>query len=140
MVTDRGAQETVPVRLTAFGAAPASAAATVLHQGAGQRTKRALTGLGMFWGPATLAVFIPVGHFILVPTLLVGGIVFAAVRLRENDRLVAVRGSCPRCHAEQDFPAGGRFRSGCTIDCPRCHTRLTLNTDDAGRASSTSTT
>jgi hypothetical protein len=133
MVTDHGAEtRSVRVRLTAFGAPPTSARATVLRQGPAQRTRRALIGLGVFWAPAMLAVFIPIAHFILVPTLLLAGLVFAAVRLREDSRLLGVRGDCPRCGIEQDFPAGGRFRRSGAIDCPRCHTRLTLVADDGG--------
>ncbi len=136
MVTDReGDTQAVRVRLTAFGAPPTTATAIVLRQGAARRLRRALGALALCWVPAALAVFIPVGHFVLVPTLLVGGLVLAAMRLREDRRLLGARGACPRCGAEQDFPAAGRFRPERSVDCPRCHTRLTLTAEDADAAS-----
>ena len=54
--------------LTAFGAAPTRARATIVVQGAGRRMARALAGLGACWGPAVVSIFVPVAHFVLVPT------------------------------------------------------------------------
>ena len=116
----------VPASLSVFGAEPTEATATVLEQGPGRRAGRALAGLGMFWGAAAAAVFIPVAHWFLVPGLLLCGIAVAALRLREQRRLLGLRGTCPRCRAEADFPASGRFGGERDGVCPRCHARLRL--------------
>ena len=73
-----------------------------------------------------VSLFIPVAHFILVPTFVGAGIAVAVVRAREDTRLLRVRGLCPRCATAQDFEGGGRFTQTRTLDCPTCHTNLTL--------------
>lgn len=122
----------VSASLVAFGAPPTAATAQVLDQGASRRAARALAGLAACWGAAAVAVFIPVAHFVLVPTFVLSGVGLAVLRLREASRLVGLRGVCPRCGAEQDFEVGGRFDGERPIDCPRCHTRLRLVSAPAG--------
>jgi hypothetical protein len=116
----------VPISLTAFGFAPRPATASVVEQSTAERVGRAFVGLAMFWGLAVLGLFIPVAHFILVPTFLTAGIIMAVKRSREERRLTEVRGACPRCGAQQTFKAGGRFAAGRSLDCPACHGTLTL--------------
>jgi hypothetical protein len=121
----------VPASLTAFGHPPRPVRAVIVEQAPGQRFARTLAGLGMFWGLALASVFIPVAHFILVPTFLVAGVVMAIKRAREDRRLLRVRGACPRCGAVQDLKPGGRFVDGRSFDCPSCHGNLTLATRPA---------
>jgi hypothetical protein len=123
----------VPASLTAFGYPPRPALAVIVEQAPGQRFARTLAGLGMFWGLALASVFIPVAHFVLVPTFVVGGIVMAVKRAREDRRLLRVRGACPRCGAVQDLEPGGRFVDGRSFDCPKCHGNVTLATRPAER-------
>jgi hypothetical protein len=121
----------VPAQLTAFGHPSQPAQAVILEQAPGQRFARTLAGLGMFWGLALASVFIPVAHFVLVPTFVVAGIVLAIKRAREDRRLLLVRGACPRCGAVQELRPGGRFVDGRSFDCPKCHGNLTLATASA---------
>lgn len=121
----------VPARLTAFGHSPQPVQAVIVEQAPGQRFARTLSGLGMFWGLALASVFIPVAHFVLVPTFVVAGIVMAVKRAREDRRLLLVRGACPRCGAVQEIRPGGRFVDGRSFDCPKCHGNLTLATTAA---------
>jgi hypothetical protein len=116
----------VSVSLTAFGYPSRPATAVIIEQTAAQRFARTLAGLGMFWGLALAGLFIPVAHFILVPTFLTAGVIMAVKRAREDRRLVLLGGACPRCGAEQEFKPGGRFASERSLDCPRCHGNLTL--------------
>jgi hypothetical protein len=127
----------IPATLTAFGAPPAPATATILSQAPGERLARTAAALGACWGLALVSVFIPVAHFVLVPTFFVAGIAVAVARAREATRLLAVRGACPRCAREQEFPAGGRLTPGRTLDCPACHNTLTLTADPAAAGSLT---
>src|SRR5258707_9076430 len=76
----------VPALLTAFGHPPQPVQAVIVEQAPGQRFARTLTGLGMFWGLGLASVFIPVAHFILVPTFVVAGLVMAVQRARGNRR------------------------------------------------------
>jgi hypothetical protein len=116
--------------LTAFGHPPSQVTAVVIEQTPAQRLGRTLAGLGMFWALALGGLFIPVAHFILVPTFVVAGIIVAVKRAREDRRLVQLRGACPRCGAAQEFKVGGRFATGRSVDCPKCHGTLTLLADE----------
>ena len=116
----------LPATINVFGSPPAPATATVLRQSASERMTRVFVALGICWGLAIPALFMPVAHFILVPTLVLTGIVLAVLRGREDVRLIAARGRCPRCGVEQEFPGGGRFHGEQALDCPRCHNRLML--------------
>jgi|SRR5215510_1796483 len=116
----------VPATLAAFGSTSTPATATIVIQTFEQRLARTAAGLGACWGLALAGLFIPVAHFILVPTFTVAGIAVAALRIREDRRLVKVRGVCPRCGAAQEFNGGGRFTAERTLNCPRCHNHLTL--------------
>jgi len=120
----------VPAKLTAFGAPATTVIATVVYRDPGERVVRALGGLGLFWGLAGLGVFIPVAHFILVPTLLCAGVIVGALRAREDRSLVQVRGVCPRCGAEHEFKVGGRVARERTLACPDCHNNLLLMIDE----------
>lgn len=91
----------VAASLTAFGYTPRPATALVIEQSPPERFVRTLAGLGMFWGFALVSLFIPVAHLVLVPTFLVGGIIMAVKRAREDRRLLLLRGACPRCGATQ---------------------------------------
>ena len=119
----------IPATLTAFGASPVPVTATVLSQAPGERMARTAAALGACWGLALVSLFIPVEHFILVPTFFIAGIAVAVVRMREDTRLLGVRGTCPRCGQAQDFEVGGRFTPSRSLDCPRCHNTLTLTAD-----------
>ena len=112
--------------LGAFGAPHLAATARVLRQSRQRRMRRALAALGMCWGAAIPCIFIPLAHFFLVPTLVTTGIVLFVLRSREDTRLLGVRGRCPRCGVEQEFPAGGRLHGERALDCPRCHNHLTF--------------
>jgi hypothetical protein len=116
--------------LTAFGHPPCWVTAVVIEQTRSQRFGRGLAGLGMCWALALGGLFIP-AHFILVPTFVVAGIVVAIKRAREDRRLLLLRGACPRCGAAQEFKPGGRFATGRSIDCPKCHGTLTLVTGES---------
>ena len=119
----------ISATLAAFGSPPTPATATVLLQTASRRMARTAAGLGLCWGLALAGLFIPVAHFILVPTFVLAGIVVAVLRAREDKRLLKVRGVCPRCRVPQEFKGGGRFTLERALDCPKCHTNLTLTAD-----------
>jgi hypothetical protein len=116
----------LPATINVFGSAPVPATARVLRQTPSERMTRVLSALGICWGIAAVTAFMPVAHFILVPTFLLLGIGLAVIRSREDVRLLGAHGRCPRCGVEQDFPGAGRFHGEQALDCPRCHNRLTL--------------
>ena len=112
--------------LAVFGAEPVPSVALVRHRGVASRLGRAGLGLGIAWLLAFPAIFLPVLHFVLVPGFLVGGIVVAVYRLREDRTLARVEGTCPRCRATLDVTPGGRFRLPRTVQCPQCKNTLSM--------------
>jgi hypothetical protein len=125
-VNDNGGRRLIPARLSAFGAQPTRALMTVVELSPAARLGRGAMALGACWGLAAVAVFLPILHLILVPTLVGGGMVAAIVLGRQHRRVTDVRGTCPRCLTEQQFEASGRVRRVLLIACPRCHTNVTL--------------
>jgi hypothetical protein len=116
----------VPVTLTVFGATPVPAVAVVQRRSLASRMGRAGVGLAVAWLLAFPAIFLPVLHFVLVPGFVIGGVVLAAQRLREDRTLARVEGTCPRCRAALDATPGGRFRLPRSVQCLHCKNTLTL--------------
>ena len=121
----------VPVTLSVFGASPAPAVAVVRHRNLASRLGRATLGLVIAWLLAFPAVFLPVLHFVLVPGFVIGGVVLAAQRLREDRTLARVEGTCPRCGVALDATPGGRFRLPRAVQCVHCKNTLTVTAVDA---------
>ncbi|HEY7142145.1 MAG TPA: hypothetical protein VIE44_18785 [Methylomirabilota bacterium] len=128
---DDGTVDEVPVTLAVFGASPAAAVATVRRRSLASRAGRAGRALGIAWLLAFPAIFFPVAHFVLVPGLVVGGVVLAAILLREDRTLVRIRATCPRCGAALDLTPGGRFRIPRAVQCVHCKNELTLGAADS---------
>ena len=116
----------VPVTLEVFGANPVPATAVARHRSIASRLGRAGVGLAIAWLLAFPAIFLPVLHFVLVPGFVIGGVVLAAMRLREESTLARLEGTCPRCRAALDVTPGGRFRLPRSVQCPHCRNTLTL--------------
>ena len=119
----------VPAFLSAFGAPPQPVRVSVQTPTPGQRLTRAARALVIFWAVAAGCVFLPVLHFVLVPTFAVIGLVMGAARLRDQQTVTRVHGECPRCGREQDFASGNRLAASWPLDCPVCHTNLQLTVD-----------
>jgi len=120
------ATRVIPARLGAFGAETTPAVIAVTDLSPSARFARSVTALGVCWGAAAVAVVLPILHLVLVPSWLVGGVVAAVVLGRQAQRVMGVRGTCPRCRTEQELEAGGRIRRERIIVCPGCHTNVTL--------------
>ena len=85
----------IPVTLAVFGANPVPAMAVVRRRSLASRLGRAGLGLAIAWLLAFPAIFLPVLHFVLVPGFVIGGVVLAAHRLRENRTLARVVAPAP---------------------------------------------
>ena len=79
------------------------------------RGSRSMSRVGAF-----VCVFIPLLHFILVPSLLIAGVVLGVSRLREDVTLATIEGACPRCRTPRTFVVGGRFTEGRAVHCDGC--------------------
>ena len=92
-----------------------------------QRVKRALGALGKWWGIAVLSVFIPVAHFILVPSFLAYGGWQFFQRLGTAELATDARGTCPDCGAAQVLDLAPRWRAPQPVTCRQCHRGLRLS-------------
>jgi hypothetical protein len=88
--------------------------------------KRALKGLGTFWAAALGSVFIPVAHFLLVPSFGLYGIYTFFQRVRADQIAVKVEGTCPDCGRAQKFDTGGRWSVPRTVACRYCQRSLRI--------------
>lgn len=124
----------VPVRFHVFGMERTYGIARVRERDPGERSARALRTAGIFLGLAVLSVFIPIAHFVLVPSFLLAAGVFAFRRLRERASVVRLTGVCPRCRQERTFEATGPFKPAMKTTCPVCSFAIDVDATQAGEA------
>ena len=89
------------------------------------RRRRAWAALGKAWGVAVACVFIPVAHFLLVPSFLAFGVYQFIDRLGTAEVARKAHGTCPDCGTEQAFELGRR-RTQAQVTCAQCHRGLTV--------------
>ena len=94
------------------------ATARVLEHAKRDRVRRALLGLAACWGAAVAAVFLPVLHFVLVPTLLIAGPLLAFARLGERRTVTGITGPCPACGEPISLRPGGS--AAAVVRCDHC--------------------
>lgn len=135
MVSD-DAQREQSFELHGFAAGPGFGSATLVAYDRAARWRRALLGLGQWWGVALASVLIPVAHFVLVPSFVLFGIYTFAQRVGTAERATAVRGTCPDCGTEQEFEPAARWRTPQSVTCRHCHRGLTLTLPAAERTPS----
>lgn len=117
--------------LSGYHGDPTAAALVVTTFDRGQRMRRAVKGLAGFWAAMVVSVFLPVAHFVLVPSFFIAGIWQFLRRLKTSEVVGGARGRCPDCGAEQDFELGSaRFPQG--VQCRSCHRGLTLAARESG--------
>lgn len=120
------ARERGPLVITGYHGAPTAAALSVVTFDAGRRLRRAVQGWLAAWGAMVVSVFIPIAHFVLVPSLFVAGIWLFVRRLRQVEQVRGVHGVCPDCGTEQDFELGARLVLPSAVQCRQCGRGLTL--------------
>jgi len=91
-----------------------------------RRMRRALAGLGTWWGAGVVCVFIPIAHFVLVPFCFIAGLVTLARRLTVKILVVGGHTTCPDCGAAQDLDLKGPWRGVSAISCRACRRSLIL--------------
>ena len=114
------ADHALTLRLSFPGEQPTTATAQVHEWSSLERVRRTVFGLALMWLLAGVSLFLPILHFVLVPGFLIAGPVLAIVRGTEARRLQSMKGSCPRCKVEREFPLGLRFNGKRTFTCDGC--------------------
>ena len=98
----------------------------VVQHGKPDRLRRAAKAWAGCWGAAIVAVFLPVLHFILVPSLLVGGPLYAMVMMREKVTVLGADGNCPACGAAQHPKLKAGASATMAFRCESCRRALEL--------------
>lgn len=113
--------------LSGYHGRPTPGIVTIQRFDRGERWRRALQGLGTWWGAALVSVLVPVAHFILVPSFLGYGVWQFAQRLGTTELVTAARGTCPDCGAEQPFELAAQWRTPQPVTCGACRRGLRLS-------------
>jgi len=113
--------------LSGYNGKPTRGTVTIHAFDREQRVRRAFVGLGKWWGVALLCVFIPVAHFVLVPSFLAYGLWQFFQRLGTAELATDARGTCPDCGAEQLLDLAPRWRAPQPVTCRQCHRGLRLS-------------
>src|SRR5689334_8218551 len=98
----------------------------VLGHDRADRARRAVLGLGACWGAAILAIFIPLLHFILVPSLIVAGPLVALSQLKQRVTILDIDGPCPCCGGPIHEKIDGDSRMRMELRCDSCRRALSV--------------
>lgn len=118
----------VPASLTYAGHPDTPVELRIRQHAAADRLRRAFIVGGTCFGAAIAAVFLPVLHFILVPSLLIATPFVFAGRLHESVTVLGGRGGCPACGHEQELAVRGALRPRTSLRCDGCGRELVLVT------------
>ncbi len=132
----------VPARLAYGDRVNDSVTARILIRNPSQRTGNAVMGLLKCWGLAVISIFIPLGHFFLVPAFFIAGPVVFLMGLREQVRLEGARGTCPMCGETQPFTEHGPMSAAAQhpVRCSACRRQLVLTAELPGSVRSDAVT
>ena len=113
--------------LKGFAGEPTPGSCTVLSFDRAGRWWRAGAALGKWWAVAGLCVFIPVAHFVLVPSFFAHGLYQLVQRLGIAELACNARGTCPDCGVEQSLEIAPRWLAPQQVACASCHRGLELS-------------
>ncbi len=123
-----------PLLITGYHGSPTPATLRIVTFDPARRLRRALKGWAASWGAMVVSVFLPIAHFVLVPSFFLLGIWQFFRRLKQAEQVRGAHGRCPDCGAEQDFElgAGRGLRLPQGIQCRSCQRGLTLAAGGGG--------
>jgi len=113
--------------LTGYSAQSQTGTVTITAFNREQRGRRALVGLGKWWGAALLSLVIPVAHFLLVPGFLLYGVVQCVERWHTVELARGARGTCPDCGSEQPLEVRSRWHVPQAVTCSACQRGLQIS-------------
>jgi len=90
-----------------------------------ERTRNALRTFGLLITFTFASVFIPILHFVLVPTLFITSFVLAMDKMGEKMRSEGGKGECPKCHKEFNVQPS-KWGVKITNNCDHCHEDLEM--------------
>lgn len=120
-----------PARFRYPGKEDSPAVVTLRHRNRRDRLVAVLKTWAISWLAAIAAVFLPVLHFILVPSLLIGGPLYALAQGNEHTTLMRASGKCPACDGAVELTQKRRAVPAVAFRCDRCGRPLELAIDPA---------
>jgi hypothetical protein len=120
-------ETTKTYQLTGYSATPSTATVTIRSFDRPERVRRAFKGLATFWAAALGSVFIPIAHFLLVPSFGLYGIYTFFERLGADQIVVKAEGTCPDCGKPQQLDVRGRWRIPRSVACRFCQRSLRVS-------------
>lgn len=94
------------------------------------RAQRALKNLLACWAVATATVFIPLAHFVLVPSFIIAGPAMAYRKLRRDTEPNKAVGTCPACSKDIELHMEPTDALPKWTYCPSCNASLQLTPSD----------
>jgi hypothetical protein len=89
------------------------------------RTKNAVKMFWMLLAATFCAVFVPILHFVLVPSLFIATFVVTMSKYGEKSRNTGGHGECPKCHQTFVIEKSG-YNDRLTDTCDHCHDDLEI--------------
>ena len=120
------------IRIANNQGAAESGALTVNVYSNAERVKRAAKILGICWGLAVVTLFIPLAHFILVPSFLLAGPIMAYMKYRVVESVEGAQGKCPTCKMDINLPLDPGQRLPMWTYCPPSNDPIQLVEDPGG--------
>src|SRR5947207_6544119 len=116
-----------PFLLSGYHGEPTRGSVTIQAFDREQRFRRAVAGLGKWWGIGLLTVLIPVAHFVLVPSFLAYGLWQFFQRLGTDELVGDAASTCPYCVSGLALELAPRWRAPQPVTCRQCHRGLRLS-------------
>ena len=115
----------VPAKFIDISGKSSNATALIVDLATGERLKRSLLRGGAFFGAAVVSVFIPILHFVLVPTFLIIAFVLFGMTISQSKIVPLIKGPCPACDHPIEF-ANHKYAATNKDVCPNCRQLLTI--------------
>ena len=96
--------------------------------------RRALKMAGLFLLLAAVTLFIPLAHFVLVPSFLIAAIVVPMSVYKIRDASERAEGVCPTCNKEVSVKLDAKDRLPLWRYCPDCDNSLQLLASDGSNS------
>ena len=90
------------------------------------RLRNALKTFGLWIAMTFMGIFVPILHFVLVPTLLITSFVLAIEKSREEKRNQGGSGECPKCHQKFEIQKS-KWMDRLVDVCDTCHDDLEIH-------------
>ncbi len=90
-----------------------------------QRIMQSLKIFGLCWGGAIVGVFLPIIHFVLVPSFILAGLIVPGFVYFRESLVLGGEATCPKCHAPFPIEKGSNQWPLSDL-CTQCRTSILI--------------